>query len=88
MMRPEPDTRPRFREPPIQPMRELGLAERTAITRDLGAAQAKLERVFKTAVHAREHQLANRIRDLMKPIGEEIIRLNGGPVTTIGELLG
>jgi len=87
-MKPEPDTRPRFREPPIPQIQGLNAAARMAIGRDLGAAQARLERVFKTATHMREHALAKRISDLMRPIGEEIIRINGGPVTTIGELLG
>jgi hypothetical protein len=88
MMKPATETRPRFREPPIPPITGLDPASRMALTRDLGAAQARLERAFKTATHRREHALAKRISDIMRPIGEEIVRLNGGPVLTIGELLG
>lgn len=87
-MKPVSEPRPRFREPPLPAIQGLSPSARTAIGRDLSAAQASLGRAYKTATYMREDALAKRIQAVMAPIGEEIVRLNGGPVVSISDLLG
>lgn len=61
--------------------------ERALMTKELGKAQSALRVAFTIAASANDLDVAKALREQHKAIGTAIVKLNGGPVVSIRELL-
>jgi hypothetical protein len=61
--------------------------ERALMTKELGKAQAALWAAFTIAAKTHNLDVAKALREQYKTIGTAIVKLNGGPVITLREML-
>lgn len=61
--------------------------ERALMTKELSKAQTALWAAFTIAAKTHQLDVAKSLREQHKAIGSAIVKLNGGPFITIGELL-
>lgn len=61
--------------------------ERALMTKELGKAQAAIWTAFRIATRANALDVAKELREQHKVIGTAIVKLNGGPIVAVKELL-
>lgn len=61
--------------------------DRALLTKELGKAQSALRAAFSIAASANALDVAKDLREQQKVIGAAIVKLNGGPVVSIKELI-
>ena len=61
--------------------------ERALMTKELSKAQTALWAAFLIAAKTHQLDVAKTLRDQHKAIGAAIVKLNGGPIITMAELL-
>lgn len=58
--------------------------EKALLNKELAKVQASLQRAGSIAANAKEHELAIRLAKRQRAIGDEITRINGGPLKLTG----
>ena len=65
----------------------MTVVERALMTKELSKAQTALWSAFLIAAKTNQLDVAKALREQHKAIGTAIVKLNGGPIITMTELL-